>query len=60
MKRGGEREEKNKREQERRGRGKKLGERQKRVGVWWREITRVFVVVCWSSPGYKPFIASVL
>lgn len=30
------------------------------VGGCWRGITRVFVVVCCSSPGYKPFIASVL
>jgi len=30
----------------------------KGVGGCWREITRVFVVVCWSSPGYEPFIAS--
>lgn len=30
------------------------------MGVWWRGITGVFVVVCWSSPGYKPFIAALL
>lgn len=40
--------------------GKKQGERQKRVGVRWREITGVFVVVCCPSPGYEPFIASPL
>lgn len=30
------------------------------MGEWWRGITGVFVVVCCSSPGYKPFIASLL
>lgn len=58
MKRGAR--EKKKIKESRRGEEEKKGERQKRVGVRWREITGVFVVVCWSSPGYKPFIASPL
>lgn len=52
---------KKKEEEERKGEKKnRERKRQKGVGGWWREITRVFVVVCWSSPGYKPFIASLL
>lgn len=55
MKRGARERERERREKREKRKGGKTR------GGWvggGREITRVFVVVCWLSPGYKPFIAS--